>query len=255
MAAVLIPSCDDLEQHAQGGAARARLITWCRKRRISPSRLLMPLSFLSILGGTCSLIGTSTNLVVQGLLIKSKLEADVFLRSRFGRPALRSFWGLFYLLTVGRKLLPDRKEMIEQLEETQARVSGRDAGSTGLPAGEQVGCRGRTSAVARPVLDRDRPRGSRPGPVSPDELIRVDDRLIFTGVVNTIVDLEKIPGLVPADRQPVRGLARQAMGKTALRGGHQPELRPWSMSRCADADFRALYDAAIVAVHRNGTRV
>ena len=70
MAVVLIPSAMVLNNTPKVALLVPVLIAWCRKRRISPSRLLMPLSFLSILGGTCSLIGTSTNLVVQGLLIK-----------------------------------------------------------------------------------------------------------------------------------------------------------------------------------------
>ncbi len=74
MAVVLIPSAMVLNNTPKVALLVPVLIAWCRKRRISPSRLLMPLSFLSILGGTCSLIGTSTNLVVQGLLIKSKLR-------------------------------------------------------------------------------------------------------------------------------------------------------------------------------------
>src|SRR5690606_26045385 len=41
------------------------VVDWCRQRGISPSRLLMPVSYLAVLGGCCSLIGTSTNLVVQ----------------------------------------------------------------------------------------------------------------------------------------------------------------------------------------------
>jgi len=74
MAAVLIPSAMVLNNTPKVALLVPVLIAWCRKRRISPSRLLMPLSFLSILGGTCSLIGTSTNLVVQGLLIKGHLR-------------------------------------------------------------------------------------------------------------------------------------------------------------------------------------
>ena len=87
MAVVLIPSAMFLNNTPKVALLVPVLIAWCRKRRISPSRLLMPLSFLSILGGTCSLIGTSTNLVVQGLLIK-KHQADDVLRSRIGRPTL-----------------------------------------------------------------------------------------------------------------------------------------------------------------------
>ena len=78
----------------------------------------MPLSFLSILGGTCSLIGTSTNLVVQGLLIKSHLRPmDFFEIGSVGLPC--ALLGAAYLLTIGRKLMPDRKDLIEQLEETR----------------------------------------------------------------------------------------------------------------------------------------
>ena len=44
------------------------VLDWCRRRGISPSRLLIPLSYLAILGGTCTLIGTGTNIVVNGLL-------------------------------------------------------------------------------------------------------------------------------------------------------------------------------------------
>src|SRR4051794_2719597 len=116
MAVVLIPSAMVLNNTPKVAMLVPVLLAWCRKRRISPSRLLMPLSFLSILGGTCSLIGTSTNLVVQGLLIKSKLpRMSMFEIGSVGLPCV--LLGATYLLTVGRKLLPDRKELIEQLEE------------------------------------------------------------------------------------------------------------------------------------------
>ena len=71
MAVVLIPSAMVLNNTPKVALLVPVLIAWCRKRRISPSRLLMPLSFLSILGGTCSLIGTSTNLS-SGLVIKAE---------------------------------------------------------------------------------------------------------------------------------------------------------------------------------------
>ena len=99
MAVVLIPSAMVLNNTPKVALLVPVLIAWCRKRRISPSRLLMPLSFLSILGGTCSLIGTSTNLVVQGLLIKSKLRPMSMFETRLRGPALRP---------AGRDLSPDR---------------------------------------------------------------------------------------------------------------------------------------------------
>ena len=50
------------------------VIDWCRRVGVSPSRLLMPVSYLAILGGTCTLIGTSTNLIVNGLILEPNLK-------------------------------------------------------------------------------------------------------------------------------------------------------------------------------------
>src|SRR5271165_3223017 len=143
MTVVLIPSAMVLNNTPKVALLVPVLIDWCRKRRISPSRLLMPLSFLSILGGTCSLIGTSTNLVVQGLLIKSQLRPmSMFEVGQVGLPC--ALIGATYLLTLGRRLLPDRKELIEQLEESRreylvemhvqpgCRLVGKTIGKAGL---------------------------------------------------------------------------------------------------------------------------
>jgi len=253
MALVLIPSAMVLNNTPKVALLVPVLIAWCRKRRISPSRLLMPLSFLSILGGTCSLIGTSTNLVVQGMLIKSSLKPMGFFEIGWvGLPC--ALLGATYLLTAGRKLLPDRKDLIEPLDET-----GRDYLVEMLV---QPGCRlvGKTISQAGLrhlpglfLIEIDR-EGQIFGPVAPDEVIQANDRMVFTGVVSTIVDLEKIPGLVPA-------------GETRY---EVSTVKQWSRQLCEtvispssplvgqvvrDADFRGLYDAAIVAVHRNGARL
>jgi di/tricarboxylate transporter len=253
MAVVLIPSAMVLNNTPKVALLVPVLIAWCRKRRISPSRLLMPLSFLSILGGTCSLIGTSTNLVVQGLLIKSDLRPMGFFEiGKVGLPC--ALLGAVYILTIGRKLLPDRKEMIEQLEATRreylvemlvqpgCRLAGRTIGEAGLRS---------LPGLFLIEIDRD---GQAIGPVRPDELILADDRLVFTGVVGTIVDLEKIPGLVPAAD------ARYEVSPSIQRGRQLCEAvispsSPLVDRAVRDADFRELYDAAIVAVHRNGARL
>jgi di/tricarboxylate transporter len=253
MAAVLIPSAMFLNNTPKVALLVPVLIAWCRKRRISPSRLLMPLSFLSILGGTCSLIGTSTNLVVQGLLIKSKLKPMTFFEVGWvGLPC--ALVGAFYILSLGRKLLPDRKEMIEQLEETRREYL--------VEMLVQPGCRLANKSVAAAGLrqlpglflieiDRD---GVVLGPIGPEEVIRANDRLVFTGVVSTIVDLEKIPGLVPAtDNQYEVSPVRQ-WGRRLCEAVISP-TSPLVGQAVRSADFRVLYDAAIVAVHRNGARL
>ncbi len=253
MAVVLIPSAMVLNNTPKVALLVPVLITWCRKRRISPSRLLMPLSFLSILGGTCSLIGTSTNLVVQGMLIKSHLKPMSFFElGAVGLPC--AVLGASYLLTVGRKLMPDRKELIEQLEETRREYL--------VEMLVQPGCRLANKTVATAglrqlpglfLIEIDR-EGVVIGPVGPDEVIRVSDRLVFTGVVNTIVDLEKIPGLVPATDRHYEVSPDKQWGRRLCEAVISPSS-PLVNVAVRDADFRALYDAAIVAVHRNGARV
>ena len=183
----------------------------------------MPLSFLSILGGTCSLIGTSTNLVVQGLLIKSKLRPmSMFEIGYVGLPC--ALLGVTYLLTVGRRLLPDRKELIEQLEESRreylvemlvqpgCRLVGKTIGDAGLR---------HLPGLFLIEIDRD---GAAIGPVGPEEIIQANDRLVFTGIVGTIVDLEKIPGLVPAADARYEVSPVKQRGRHALRGRDQPHL-------------------------------
>jgi di/tricarboxylate transporter len=253
MAAVLIPSAMVLNNTPKVALLVPVLIGWCRKRRISPSRLLMPLSFLSILGGTCSLIGTSTNLVVQGLLIKNRLRPMGFFEiGTVGLPC--ALLGAGYLLTIGRRLLPDRKELIEQLDETRREYL--------VELLVQPGCRLVGKTIARAglrhlpglfLIEIDR-EGDAIGPVGPDETVQANDRLVFTGIISTIVDLEKIPGLIPAADAHYQVAPIMQRGRQLCEAVISPSS-PLVGQAVRDADFRSLYDAAIVAVHRNGARL
>jgi len=251
---------------------------WCRKHRISPSRLLIPLSFLAILGGTCTLIGTSTNLVVNGLMIdesaalseQARAETDPSLQQDLEREAhsLRAMslfeigkmglpytvLGVLYLLTVGRRLLPDRKDLLEQFGESPREFT--------VDMQIEPGCRLINKTIAEAGLRR------LPGlfligvtrneqvisPVGPDLVLLEGDRLTFTGVVSTIVDLERIAGLVPvADDSYSRDAAerRSAEYCEAVISGTSPLIH----KNIRDANFRALYNAAVIAVHRGGMRL
>lgn len=80
---------------------------WCRNLSMPVSQLLIPLSFASILGGTCTLIGTSTNLVVYGLLQKTfpgEYEIGLFSLGQYGVPV--AFVGLTYILVFSPWTLP-----------------------------------------------------------------------------------------------------------------------------------------------------
>lgn len=231
------------------------VLDWCRRQQISPSKLLIPLSYLAILGGVCSLIGTSTNLVVNGLIIARMGEAQgmgLFEITAIGLPV--AVLGVAYLYFFGQKLLPERKELIEQLGEARreylvemlvqpgCRLIGQSISSAGLR---------KLPGLFLIEIDRD---GQIIGPVSPEDVIQVNDRLIFTGVVGSIIDLEKIPGLVPASDPTYEVVPRKQRKRRLCEAVISPDS-PLIGKTIRDADFRATYGVAVVAVHRSGTRM
>ncbi|UCD27913.1 MAG: SLC13 family permease [Planctomycetota bacterium] len=251
---------------------------WCRKHRISPSRLLLPVSYLAILGGTCTLIGTSTNLVVYGMMrervvaldkqiasesdpqTSQKLEQtkealhpiSLFEMAAVGIPF--AIAGAIYLLFVGRRLLPDRKDLLEQMGES-AREYLVDM--VIQPGGRLIN-QSITEAGLRHLPGLfliEITRGEQIiSPVSPDVILQQGDRLTFTGVVSTIVDLERIPGLIPAadESYETRAVERryQRLCEAVISA-----TSPLIGKNIRDANFRALYNAAVVAVHRGGERL
>ena len=235
---------------------------WCRKHGVAPSRLLMPLSFLTILGGTCTLIGTSTNLVVNGMmrqaaaadpaLAESLRPMGLFELSWLGLPTAAA--GALFLILFSRRLLPERKDFFERM---------RDASREYLVNLEiQPGCRLAGQTVEDAGLRRlpglflvEITRGDQIlTPVAPTQRLASGDVLTFTGVAATIVDLEKIPGFVP-----VGGEGYEA-GAVSRRDRVLCEAVVSGTSPCLDktvrgSSFRAAYGAAIIAVHRGNARL
>lgn len=237
---------------------------WCRKHRVSPSRLLMPLSFITVLRGTVTLIGTSTNLVVSGLLVQAAVSQTNPALKHALRPVslfeitpvglVITLAGVAYLVFAGQKLLPDRKDLIEQLDE-HAREYLVDVAVE--PACKLVGQTIEAAGLRRlpglflVQIERDEHLIS---PVSPDEVLEPHDRLTFTGVVNSIVDLERIPGLVPVADGSYENRADHRFKKRLCEAVISP-VSPLIGKTIREADFRALYNAAVIAVHRGGTRL
>src|SRR3546814_17380841 len=86
---------------------------WSRRFGISPSQLLLPMNYATILGGMTTLLGTSTNLIVAGLVVAAGLPAlDIFAPLGVGLAALLA--GSLYLLTVWRGPLPERQYAFTQ---------------------------------------------------------------------------------------------------------------------------------------------
>jgi len=259
------------------------MVEWCRRRHISPSRLMMPVSYFAILGGVCTLIGTSTTLVVNAKL-RSEYElrltqvetlrqeqpqalAEIAQAERFaeqvrpmklfelGKVGLPcALAGGLFLVLFGPRLLPNRLDMLEQLGEQRREYLvemqvQRDCRLIGQTV-EDAGLR-RLPGLFLIEIDRE---GEVITPVAPHHIVHAGDRLVFTGVVSTIVDLEKIQGLTPAAdmsyeinpaERSQRHLCEVVLSRTS----------PLLGVTVRESKFRQLYNAAVVAVHRNGVRL
>ena len=229
------------------------VIDWCRRNRVSPSKLLIPLSYLTILGGTCTLIGTSTNLVVNGLMVESgEPGMSLFEISKIGIPY--AIIGVAYIFLFGRRLLPDRKELLEQLGDTRREYLAEMLVQPGCrlvgKTVEQAGLRQLPGLFLIEIDTGDRLIA----PVGPDDVLEANSRLVFTGIVSSIIDLERIPGLVSIGDPNYEVTPRQKQGRRLCEAVIS-ESSPLIRKTIREADFRATYGAAVVAVHRGGKRV
>lgn len=229
------------------------VIDWCRRHRVSPSKLLIPLSFLAVLGGTCTLIGTSTNLVVSGLMVDAGLpEMSLFEFTALGVPF--ALTGFLYLLFVGRRILPERKELLEQLGDSLREYLAEMQVQPGCRLiGQTVESAGLRQLPGLFLIEIDR-NDQLIAPVNPDDVILANDRLVFTGIVSSIIDLEKIVGLVPV-ADPDYEVSPKAQRRRRLCEAVISSNSPLVGKSIKEAEFRATYGAAVVAVHRGGQRV
>ena len=233
------------------------VVSWCRRRNISPSRLLLPVSYLAILGGVCTLIGTSTTLVVNGelqqrlsedLIIAGTQPLNLFELAAVGIPC--ALVGSIFLITVGPKLLPFRSGIIKQLDEERRKyLVEMQIQPDSLLADKTVEQAGLRHLDGLFLIEIDR-AGHIITPVTPNTILAADDILVFTGAVDTIVELEQLPGLLPAmesefSYHPERHLVEVVLSRKF----------PLLNSTIREASFRQRYNAAVVAVHREGERL
>jgi len=227
------------------------VIDWAHRNRMSPARFLIPLSYATILGGVVTIIGTSTNLTVAGLLLEARLPPMGFFElAPVGLPVCLA--GIAYLLIVAPRLLAARKEPTENLGETRREYTVAMIVEPRSPlAGMTVEDAGLRHLPGLFLVEIDRPERVIT-PVASDQTIRQGDRLVFAGVVETIVDLQRMRGLVPATDNEEPASADPGRRLTEAVISHSSPLVGRSIR---DASFRTVYDAAVIAVHRNGERV
>jgi di/tricarboxylate transporter len=227
------------------------IIDWAHRQSLQPSRFLIPLSYASILGSTTTIIGTSTNLTVAGLISQAGMpEMGFFELLPVGLPIC--VVGLLYLVLAAPALLPDREEPGEALGERRREYTADMLVQPICPlVGQSIEEAGLRQLPGLFLVEIDR-GGRIITPVGPDQVIQAQDRLVFAGVVSTIVDLQRIRGLVPAPAEDDSALDDPSHRLVEVVVSSSSPLVSRSIR---DSNFRGAYDAAVIAVHRNGERV
>jgi len=222
--------------------------SWAKRNQVSPSRLLIPLSYASILGGTCTLIGTSTNLVSHGLLQRAGMPGFGFFElSAIGVPC--ALLGIVYLSRVAPRLLADRVPIRTVGEDVRRYLVELRLTDPSPLIGRTIVEAGLRHLPGLYLVRVERPTGII-SPVGPEVRLLSGDLLTFAGVVESIVDLRKFDGLTPAGSTRPPDASRWELHEAVISPGS-----PLVGSNIRDASFRGRYNAAVIAVHRHGERI
>lgn len=206
--------------------------------RLSAHRLLLPISYAAIIGGTLTLVGTSTNLIINGLMIEQGLTP--FSLFSFFVPSFILLCTLIPLVVLAAYLFlsadkdsisDGRRYFVEAKVNTGSPLIGKTVLANGMRNLEHL--------FLIEVIRRDQLIS----PVSPNEVIEASDILIFTGEVKKLDDILQLPGLTLFDESIEvlqRNLVEVVISPTANFIGKSIK----------DCDFRATFDAAVVAIRR-----
>ncbi len=222
-----------------------QVMTWCEKRGLSASKFLIPLSYATIVGGTVTLIGTSTNLIISGLLSQQNLEGLGFFELTWvGIPA--TLLTILWFVLRGHKTLPDNSVNLNTQDQIgnskfQFDLIVTENSPVNNLSIEKAGLR----ELKQAFLIHIRRKGQLIGPVSPDIPLQTHDVLNFQGDYESIKTLAKtkklklsVPKLTDKDEQLPLFEAVVA---------HSSDMIGMTLKEIA---FRERFGAIVVAIQR-----
>ena len=225
---------------------------WSKKLNIAPSKLLIPLSYASCLGGICTLIGTPPNLIISGMLHQNRPDITLGLFSTTIPGLFCLAVGILIMVTM-HKMLPVRKSPDEALGTTSdytvefiVPTACESVGKSVADAGVKDFAGGRLFEIIR--FDKEVI-----SPVPSDEFIMGGDRLVFSGQIDSILELRKSHGFTAApqhvfsldDEEKNRQLYTANVKRSSRLIGNAME----------DTDFEERNNTVLVAIVREGERI
>ena len=224
---------------------------WSRKLGIAPSKLLIPLSYASGMGGVCTLIGTPPNLIISGLYAsETGTQMNIFTTTLPGLACLAV--GIISVLAL-RRLLPEHKDSNDSFSQASEYTVELLVPADCKYIGETVGDVGLTSVNGGSLIEIIRFDREIISPVPADEFIMGGDRLVFAGHADDIMSLRKSHGLVVASH-PVF-LSNELSSSRRLYTAYVMSGCELTGKRMAFTNFEHEHELTLVAVARQGERI
>lgn len=227
---------------------------WSKRHNIKPSKLLIPLSYATILGGCATLIGTSTNLIINGmvkdqLIIPGLEPIGLFHFAIAGIPMV--LLGSLYLIFFSDKLLPNRKDAMSKFSnQSREYLVEAEVRSRSVIIGKTIEEARLRNLPGLFLVEISRGDKSMPA-VSPSFVLEENDVLIFAGDTETIADMVNSNSGLTLKQV---GMYKNKKHTQVLELVISPNSTLVNKS-IKESNFRALFDAAILAIHRNGEKI
>lgn len=224
---------------------------WCQRLKLPPSKLLLPLSYAAILGGTCTLIGTSTNLVVNGLLQKTGHPGlGMFDITLVGLAVLLT--GAGFILLLGNRLLPSRAGVIESAEQIREYHVSMTVQEGGVLVGKTLAVAGLYQLGYGYLAEIERSNELIQSP-EPDFVLQANDLLAFIGAPRCAHELRSIEGLQPAN-EDIHKLGIVHYRRRLVEAVLSAEF-PFLGMTIQECDFISTYQAVVLSVSRGGEKL
>ena len=230
------------------------VISLAKRMKLPASKMLIPLSYSAVLGGCCTLVGTSTNLLVTGILqARGEPPLRMFELAWIGVPLLAA--GTVYIALFGRHLLPTRQPEVAALAEEDRReyITEVFVQPNSPSVGRTLGEAGLTLAKGIRVLELI--RDETPLPLAkPDPLLAAGDRLVLACRPQGVTHTRSIEG-IDLTTELKLGLAQISAHEGVLVEGVIGPNSNLIGESITDAGFRQRFHVVVLALHRHGRKV
>ncbi|CAD2077350.1 SLC13 family permease [Phocicoccus pinnipedialis] len=226
---------------------------WAIKNGFSPSKFLIPLSYVTIMGGTLTLIGTSTNLIVHGLLLGEGLEGFRFFEFSIVGIVILSV-GMIYLATIGYNLLPDTLGAMEKIDSETKEFLAEAYILTDFELVNKTVLEVTKDALKGIyIVDIFRDKKRLPE-VTANTRLRAGDRIVFSATLDTIGVVKQVKGLSIRTGSELTLDALQNENTVLVEAviSHNSSLLNKTLKT---SNFKSRFNAGVIAIHRNNKRI